>query len=93
MFELTVDPPPPPSASLYRHIPAATIEKKTKRKVRKVYIPAVKAGEGGGWRIIPKEDDLVYMCGFYTCININIWWPMPLFLDVYLIHRYSTKVG
>ncbi len=57
-----------------------------------MYIPAVKAGEGGGWRIIPKEDDPVYMYSFYTCIKINIWLPMPLFLDIYLIYRYSTKV-
>jgi hypothetical protein len=25
-------------------------------------------------------------------IYLNIWWPMPLFLDIYFIYRYNMEV-
>jgi hypothetical protein len=25
------------------------------------------------------------------CRKLNIWWPMPLFLDIYFIYRYSME--
>jgi hypothetical protein len=45
-------------------------------------------GRGGGWRIgqchrLNMELHLQ---------SLNIWWPMPLFLDIYFINRYRYNM-
>ncbi len=25
-------------------------------------------------------------------MGVNIWWPMPLFLDIYVIYRYIMEI-